>query len=333
MINDNSVKFSTLYKLYSDAKSRGISPQRNILFTKRMHLNSLHKRALKILNAVRIRKSSKFEQVASDDEYNTYLALKWMLETGYRDDGLSKDYDEVLDAAAALLIKRYRDKNVLPLIADLMFSRYREGRYIYDLIWAYFEYDDPESLLYIGKRLQSSNSKDVELACKLLCFIPGICDNEGDSPAQFAKFVDRHDDVKRNIVDNIGDGLLNDNDGDGPAKYAIFMKWFNENKNYLYRTMESFHQFNSPQIYEISLEAKYLCIPVSHKDGKFKRQLTEHEKQCLSAFMNMDDNTKVLLANYSNFLFRQNYYEWNVWIHYPIYEQIRIATAARVGGI
>ena len=111
----------------------------------------------------------------------------------------------------------------------------------------------------------------------------------------------------------------------------FYKKWFNENKNYLYRTRESFHQFNSPQIYVVSLEAKYLCTPVSHEDGKFRRQLTEHEKQCLYAFSNIDDNTKALLANYSNFLFRQNYYDWNVWIHYPIYEQIRIARAA--GGI
>lgn len=283
---------------------------------KKLHLNSMHRKALKILNAVRTRKSSNFEQVASGDEYNTYLALRWMLETGYQDDGLSRGYDEALDSVAALLVKKFRDTTVLPLIADLIFSRYREGRYTYDLIWAFFECNDPESLLYIGNRLQSSNSRDVEMACKLLCFVPGISDNKGDSPAQYTKFMGR----------NIGDNI-----GDGPAKYTFFLKWFNENKSYLYRTRESFHQFNSPQIYVVSLEAKYLCIPVSHEDGKFRRQLTEHEKQCLYGFSNIDGNTKMLLANHSNFLFRRNYYEWNVWIHYPIYEQIRIARAA--GGI
>ncbi|HHV96266.1 MAG TPA: hypothetical protein GXX37_07315 [Clostridiaceae bacterium] len=298
MKTDSDIKFSTLYMLNLNAKSRGISLQKNMLHAKKLRLNNLHRKVLKILNAIEKRKSSNFENIASDDEYDTYLALRWMLETGFQDDGLSRGYDETLDAVAALLIRKFKDRTVLPLIADLMFKRYNEGRFIYDLIWAYFEHDDPESLLYIGNKLQSSEFKDVELATRLLCFVPGI-----------------------------------ENIRDGPSKYSIFIRWYNDNKNYLYHTGETFHQLSNPQIFAISLEAKYLCIPVSHTDGKFKRQLTEYEEQCLNAFSNMDAHTKMLLANYSNFLFKQNYYEWNIWIHYPIYEQIRIATAARVGGI
>ena len=56
---------------------------------KKLHLNSMHRKALKILNAVRTRKSSNFEQVASVMSIHT--GIKMDAEICYQDDGLSRD--------------------------------------------------------------------------------------------------------------------------------------------------------------------------------------------------------------------------------------------------
>ena len=45
-----------------------------------------------------------------------------MLITGSAEDGLSNEYDKVLDAVASLLIITYQDKTVLPRVVDLIFN-------------------------------------------------------------------------------------------------------------------------------------------------------------------------------------------------------------------
>ena len=291
MENDNNIRFSTLFKLNSNVKAHTSLLRINKLRMNKLYMSKLYQEVLEVLNAIQTKDNSNVERVSSGNKYNSYLALKWMLETGCIDDGLSSRYDEVLDAVAALLVKKYKDITVLPLIANMIFDRYRKGKYIYDLVWAFFECGDPASLIYIGERLNSSNPRDIELACKMLSFVPNV-------------------------------SVLNKN------RYASFQNWFNENKSFLYYKEESFQQLNCPRLYAVSLEAKYLCTAVSPEYGKIQRQLTSYEKQSLSAFNNIDNNARLLLANYSFFLFRQNYYLWNIWIQYPICEQIRIAQAA-----
>ena len=289
MINGNGIRFSTIFKLNSSHRN-----QKYLLRMKRPY-----QKVLDVLNAIQTKKSSNIERIsrndAHDDTYDVYWALKWMLETGYIDDGLSSRYDEVLDAVAALLIKKYKDTTILPTIADMIFNRYKKGQYIYDLVWAFFECRDPGSLIYIACRLSSPNIKDAEIACRLLSFVPNV-------------------------------NMQNVN------RYDSFLNWFDENNKFLYYTEESFQQMNNPRIYAVSLEAKYLCTPVSPICGEIHQQLTNLEKQNLSAFNKLDSNTKLLLADYSFLLFKQNNYWWNMWTQYPTHKQIRIMYAAK-GGI
>jgi hypothetical protein len=100
------------------------------------------------------------------------LAAKWILETGWREDGLHDDFDGALDAAAALLIRTYDDRSVLPVVTKLVFERNRKGRLIHDLVWCLFKARDPEALRLVANYLGSADSKDTELARKLLHFTP-----------------------------------------------------------------------------------------------------------------------------------------------------------------
>lgn len=92
-------------------------------------------------------------------------ALKWMLGTGYNDT-VNGVYDAVLDVAASVLINLYGDKSAMPLAADMLFSRGRQGRNIHDLAWAMFHSRDPEALKLVAQHMDSAS--DSELAGNLL---------------------------------------------------------------------------------------------------------------------------------------------------------------------
>lgn len=226
-----------------------------------------------------------------------YSVLKWMVETGFIDDGLSNEYDEVLDICAILLTKVYRDKTTLPIIGDTIFKRYKKGLLIHDLVWAFFECRDPHSLIIIADHLQSKELKEVQLARKLLNFVPGIA-------------------IKNNAL-NIDE-------------YLSFLNWIGKNNLFLAFTGESFQQSSNPVPYIVVLEAKYLCAAVSVDTGKILKTLTEEECKLLEQFKKLDDNSKILLSNFSFIMHQKNIYTWHTWIHYPMAEQIKIA---KLGGV
>lgn len=108
--------------------------------------------------------------------------LKWMLDTGHESDGMNDQYDEVMDKVSLLLSRVYRDKPCMSPIENMIFNRHRKGAYIYDLVWAFFESSSPDDLILLAKRLRSPNIKDVELARRLLNFVPCIENNEEHNP-------------------------------------------------------------------------------------------------------------------------------------------------------
>jgi len=91
-----------------------------------------------------------------------------MLETGFYDDGFSNEYDKVLDAVAILLIKVYKDKAVLHIAANMIFDRYKKGRLINNLAWAFIDLNNPYCSAIIAERLRSRQWSDVKLAQKLM---------------------------------------------------------------------------------------------------------------------------------------------------------------------
>lgn len=289
LINEEELSFTSLFVLRGEIQQLGFFDQMNIR----------NKIALEIVDETL--KEYKVELAPSDMIsnfiQNVRAALKWMLTTGAFDDGMSDEYDEVMDVTAILLVKVYKDKGILPLLADMIFKRYKLGNCIHDLAWAFFEGKEPYSLILIGNKLRSREIKDVELACKLLGFIPGV-------------------DVKSSV--------------DGETQYFGFFNWIEENRPFLYFTGESFQQKNSPTPYVVVLEAKYLCKVISIDTGKSLEPLTREENELLSSFDKQDDDKKILLSSYSFRLHHDDVNRWTMWLRRPIEEQIKIAEAGQV---
>lgn len=216
-------------------------------------------------------------------------SLKWILETGHNE-FINGEYDEVLDVTSSVLIDLYEDKSVLPLVADLIFARGRAGRNIHDLAWAFFRSRDPETLKLIAQRMDSD--ADSELACSLLGVDPDV-------------------------------GAMA-----GGRRSGDFMRWFDENKDYLYFTDECFQLKSRPSVYGVDLERKYLqrlaqpgvrepVVPADSSEGK-----------ALAAFRQLNDREQSALSGYSQRLGGDKA-GWRKWMALPIDEQIKEARQIR----
>lgn len=288
LINNENLNFASLFTLKNKIEELN-------LFNK---LNLRNKIALEITHEICTGKKSfkNTEYLYSDYIQGINSVLKWMLTTGSIDDGMNNEFDEILDTSAILLTKIYRDKTALPLIADMIFKRYKKKYLIHNLVWAFFECGDPKSLILIAERLKSQDSKDVEISKRLLNFIPGI---------NTFKHTDKNN------------------------YYLYFLNWFEKNFLFLHFTGESFQQCSNPIPYEVILDAKYFCVAVSTNTGKILKPLRKEEIELLKIFNMLDCNTQLLLANFSLNLHHKNIHDWNKWLWYPMAEQIKIA---RIGG-
>jgi hypothetical protein len=288
LINDKSLSFSSLFILYSEIKK----------FNLINYLNRRNKYTLKIVNQILSKKKLNLSKLSTDEKQIIYSSLKWIIETGYLDDGLNNQYDEILDAAVSLILIVFKDKSDIHIIIELIFNRHKKNTFNYDLIWALFETGDPNFLLLIANRLTSNQWKDIELAQKLLKFIPG------------SEFNVTRDNVQQ---------------------YQHAVRWLQDNYLFLQYTGECFQQTSTPIPYKVSLEAKYLCKPIAANSEKSLKSLSEMEQSLLNKFKNLTDETKILLSNYSFSINRQNIDWWNMWIHSPVVDQIHYAKS--VGGL
>lgn len=289
-INDEQISFSSLFQLRD-------AIHENNLFE---GLNQRNKTALILVDDILSHGTEKHTIDLSFCDYiqSAHTVLKWILETGAVHDGLSSDHDAVLDIAAALLVKLFHEKSVLPIMADMIFERNRKGRFNHDLVWAFFEAKEPESLILIANRLKSENQKDVEFAHKLLNFIP-----------------------------DIGTGNMVNAD----QQYSYIVHWLQDNGPFLHYTGESLQQLHRPSPYVVILEAKYLCKPLYANKAEVAAPLSSKDYQLLDAYSKLDLHHKILLSNYSLSLHRQNLSWWKSWLQYPVTEQIKIAKV-RTGG-
>lgn len=167
LVNDNRLRFPSLYLLRHEIASRGLGSG----------LNARNARALELLGL--------FSAPAQPGEYKALPehapVLDWMLRTGHAEENLGSAYDRALDFCAILLCREHRDRACLPVVASLLFARRRKGSYTHDVEWALFESRDPACLGLIARRLLSRNGSDVELARRLLGFLP--CFDAGDTDA------------------------------------------------------------------------------------------------------------------------------------------------------
>ncbi|MFT8313695.1 MAG: hypothetical protein ABF633_05495 [Clostridium sp.] len=286
-INDKNLQFPTLFVLRDDIEKNNL-------------VNSLtekNKITLLIVKEILTDKKDNLasEHLSFDYVQMIHLVLKWILETGSKSDGMNDDYDRVLDITSILLTKMYKDKTMLNIIANMIFERYKKGLLVHDLVWAFFQVGDPQTLMILGERLLSSVEADVKIATRLLNFIPEIGTNISKE-----------------------------------RKYTTFLNWMKENSTFLEYTGESFQQTTNPRPYKVVLEGKYLCKNICCETGKALSIPSREENQLLNEFRKLDHDTKILLSNFSLRIHHKNIYLWDVWLHYSLENQIKIA---KIGGV
>ncbi len=214
LINEETTGFSLIYLLRQVIEEKGLSGS----------LNPRNREALSYVNNLMFEDSKAFT-TPDEENFNqsrSYIdcmnvnpsTRKWILETGKSDDGLDEHYDEILDNASIILLKVHKDKTAIKDVTDIIFKRHRRGSYYHDLVWGLFETADPCCLDNIVRYLCSSDYRDVELARKLLNFIPCF-------------------DANRNV--------------DVSKQYAYCRKWLDENRENLFYVGEGFQQTDKPR--------------------------------------------------------------------------------------
>ncbi len=288
LINDDRLLFATLFVLQPEIWERNLYQE----------LSERNRTALNICQKIR---SAKNPQDGTGGEISlksedVHSVMLWMFNTGAGEDGLSAEFDQILDITASVLVKTHHEKTVLPVIADLIFRRNRRGVYNHDLIWAFFQARDPQSLTHIAGKLRSSYKKDVDLACQLL-HIPE------DTPLNTGR--------------------------DKQKQYDAYLSWLKENSPYVYFTGESLQLTNAPSVCGVNLEAKYLCKDVSPRNNRPLTPLTDEEIANLEHFHEVEDEERAALATFSHNLHTKNESSWNEWMQYPVSKQVDIAKYGR----
>lgn len=289
LLNSRSLTFCSLFTLKGEIEKFELLPR----------INSRNAFTLRLISALTIDRN--MDIVRFLGKYpKSHLALKWIIETGWIDDGLSHQYDEVLDTAASLLVKAFKDKTILPLLIQIIYNRYHKGLLIYDMVWILFESRSPIILSLIAKRLCSNRESDAQLSYRLLQFLPCVARYKNE---------------------------------DGFTQFISFISWYRDNNVFLYYTGESSHQSCNPNPYTVNLEAKYLCKAVSPDDGRIKGIIPRAIHTTLVRFKELDHSTQLSLANYSFMLYRKSLKEWNKWIVHPLEQQIWIAKSFQGGSL
>ncbi len=223
-----------------------------------------------------------------------HQALNWMFLTGKDWSGPSDGhdtYDAVIDDVSALLITAFEDKTIMRDIVDLIFKRHRQGLYIHDLVWSFFQVLDPDALALTANHLLSANPKDAELAGKLLGVdIPAASNSAGARKTQ-----------------------------------RQFLSWIEDNKPYLYLTGEHFQMTSKPKHLDADAEAKYLGKEISPRYRAPVEPLTEAETACLRSYRASTYENQELLTNYSHRLRSRDTQQWYEWMQKQPAEQVLAA--------
>jgi len=286
-LNDGRLQFPSLFILMPEIEAFNLFD----------YLNARNKTALNLC-VKKINKQNSaihLDPLSSQDSNTTHQVLKWMFHSGIHWEGPKEDYDAydaVMDAAAELLIGIYEDKTILPAVAALIFKRNRNGLFIHDLVWSFFQSYDPNSLLLIAEFLLSDNFQDVELACKLLHL-------------QLPQGMGRVEATQK--------------------LYREYRAWLRENSPFLYFTREHFQFTSDPNPLRSDLEAIYLYREISPKTKKPIDPLTEDEMACLNGFRECAEEEQALLAAYSRKLHNREKRSWDKWIHTQLAQQVSTA--------
>lgn len=273
-LNHGELKFSTYFLLIDEIECLEILPR----------MNYRNRIAIKIIHGIQQRLYvHEINDIASDKKI--IQVLLWMFKTGCSEDEMNDDYDAVMDGVASLLIQKFHHKGIFHELAELIFQRNREGRYIHDLIWIFFHSKDIKILRILGKYLKSEYAKDRMLASKLLYY-----------------------------------DLIKNQESD-----LSYEDWLVQNNRYIFFTGESLQLTSEPRFYRVNLEAKYLNKKVSHVNGRTIKSLSQYEKDNSEKIKNITYKDMELISGYSVILHNKNIHLWRQWMGYELKEQIEIA--------
>lgn len=283
IVNDDNIRFCTLYVLAPELTAKSIWQKINPIYQKVLY--AVSELSGNVSQATK-GKVHKADGIAAE-------TLRRIIKSGFMDDLPDDRYEQLMERAAAVLVKSFNDTSILQELAEMIFSRNRRGALIHELTWIFFEARSIDSLFLLANRLLSPDSRDMELARKLLCFIPGLTDNALHT---------------------------------GPELYTRALRWLEENRPYLYYTGESLHLCNMPMHYNVSYAARYLCRSVMPDGGEPAAQPGTAEAAALSAFKMLDKDKQRQLADFSQMLRRENLSQWTAWFSLPVDEQAALAS-------
>lgn len=211
-LNHEDTKFPTLFAVRHEIGKAGILQK----------LNDRNQWALKFISERSDGKAKpfpSFEKEAFDSLLEIKSTLNWILKTGgfY---AFNSSYLRLVDQAAIYSLHVFHEHSLLPFVVDMIFYRCRNELYYNHLCWALFEAEDPDCLLFIGKRLLSDNEKEKNLALTLLSVVPGI---------------------RRKV--------------NPKEQYQLFIEWFYENRKFLVYSGETFDTSSHPIPFVPSSEA------------------------------------------------------------------------------
>ncbi|MEL7609028.1 MAG: hypothetical protein AAGU74_05940 [Bacillota bacterium] len=279
LVNDPRLSFPCLFVLWPLIDSLGLHRR---LKPRHMLVLSLCRQFLKPGSSTRSGPVTNADDAARK-------ALKWMLETGYAEDGLNPEFDQILDVTAALLLSIFRDSDALKHTVELIFLRAKKNGYIHDLVWALFKSRDTLALKLVAERLPSENAQEAELAKELL---------------------------NLDELDEVG------SENDPTKQYAAYIEWLENNDPYLYFTQEGFQYSSKPVFSAVDVERKYLqkANPAHTKAPLVPA--SEQEAAILATFKPLSKEEKALLSAYSQRKKKENASEWESWIRSSLAEQI-----------
>lgn len=255
-------------------------------------LNSRHRTAKKAVEQI-INPKEDENILREKDEVNASV-FRWMLESGYDEYGLGDSYFKVMDIICSVLAVVYNEKSILPLMAQMIFERLKRGLFLHELVWAYFQIEDFQSLRLLAEYLQADNEEEALFACKLL-------------------------------------HLPNTKKEERALQYTNYLDWIDENEPFFFFTQENLQYTDEPKPIDLDYERKYMHKTsriYKHDPLTFERN---DEQERLATFRSLNQNEKELLSAYSHKVYQQDQRRWQRWIRQPIEHQFRAVEAERGG--
>ena len=270
-INDAKLQFPSLFTLMPEIETLNLYEG----------LNSRNLQALKVC-AKKLNKAdlaAQLNQIYPNEA--SQESLNWMFQTGagWRAQLYNNEYEAVLDAVTAILLKVYQDKNILPQVVELIFQRNQVGSFIHDLVWSFFQVFDEKALAQVADHLISDNKSEVKLAQNLLAL---------PAPAQ----------ADKQILENQREQYLN---------------WLKANSPFLYQSGESFQLTSEPKPLNLDLAAKYLVKKINY-DREPLKPWTDAETRYVQRFKKYPPAEQKIMAEYSLRLHDQNKRLWKNWL-------------------